>query len=235
MDSQLIYKYFERNKEIEQLIYKKRFKLALLASIIIHILILYLIFPSSGKNLSQQKNKRKYIVIKDFYKLPKKIKKKRIRKKSPIPKKVNINVIPDPTPNEPEIIPEENSQIDLEPEEIFPRDTEIIFKPPENPPSLGTKGPIFVKGDVIPPVCIKKVKPKYPEVAKRAKIEGIVIIQAIINKEGKVVSARVIKGLGKALNEAALEAVYKWEFTPATLNGVPVDVYFNLTVVFKLK
>ncbi len=235
MNKESIYEAYEKSKEIDELIYKKRLEWAILASIIIHILILYIVFPNFGKIIPQQKKKRKIVVVRRFYRPPEKTRKKTIKKKKQVKKKRIFRPIPDPTPNEPEIEPEETFELEPEPEEIIPEDAEIVFGEPEGPPAPDAQGPIRVTGNVVPPVCIKRVKPKYPEIARKARIEGIVIIEAIINKQGKVVSARVIKGLGKALNEAALEAVYQWEFTPATLNGVPVDVYFNLTVVFKLK
>jgi len=96
-------------------------------------------------------------------------------------------------------------------------------------------GPIRITSDVIPPKIIKRVEPRYPEMARKANIQGIVIIEAVISKTGKVVDARVLRSMGKSgLDEAAIEAVMQWEFTPATLNGVPVDVYMTLTVDFRL-
>jgi protein TonB len=60
-------------------------------------------------------------------------------------------------------------------------------------------------------------------------------VQAIVTKEGDVQDVKVLKGLPMGLDAAAAEAVKKWKFKPATLNGKPVDVYYNLTVNFTLQ
>ncbi|HKO57438.1 MAG TPA: energy transducer TonB, partial [Thermoanaerobaculia bacterium] len=77
--------------------------------------------------------------------------------------------------------------------------------------------------------------PVYTEVARRAKIEGIVIIEAIIDRNGQVTDVRVLKPLPMGLDNAAMEAVKKWKFKPGTLNGTPVPVIYNLTVNFRLQ
>ena len=94
--------------------------------------------------------------------------------------------------------------------------------------------PLRVGGDVKAPVVINRVEPVYPEVARKARISGIVIVECIIDKGGTVRDVQVLKGLPFGLDQAAVEAVKKWKFKPGTLNGQPVDVIFNLTVNFKL-
>ena len=79
-----------------------------------------------------------------------------------------------------------------------------------------------------------RVEPKYTDVARSARVAGIVIIEAIIDKNGNVDRVRVVKGLPMGLSEEAERAVRQWKFRPGTLNGQPVDVIFNLTVNFKL-
>ncbi|HYS55383.1 MAG TPA: energy transducer TonB [Thermoanaerobaculia bacterium] len=105
-------------------------------------------------------------------------------------------------------------------------------KEPEPPKP---EGPLRVGGDVKAPVVIKRVEPMYPDTARKAKIAGVVIVEAIIDKDGNVDKAKVLKGLSMGLSEAAIEAVKHWKFKPGTLNGEPVDVIFNLTVNFKLE
>jgi periplasmic protein TonB len=95
--------------------------------------------------------------------------------------------------------------------------------------------PIRVEGNVTQPEIIKRVEPRYTEMARRARISGVVIVEAIIDKQGNVTNARILRGLGGGLNEEAIEAVEKWQFKPATLNGRPVTVYFTLTITFKIK
>lgn len=96
------------------------------------------------------------------------------------------------------------------------------------------EAPVRVGGDVKPPVAITRVEPAYNELARRARTSGIVIVEAIINANGDVTDARILKGLPFGLDEAALTAVRKWKFKPGTLNGRPVPVIFTLTVRFQV-
>ena len=96
------------------------------------------------------------------------------------------------------------------------------------------EAPLRVGGDVKAPVVITRVEPTYPEVARKARIAGIVIVECIIDKNGNVTNVQVLKPLPFGLDQAAADAVRRWKFKPGTLNGQPVDVIFNLTVNFKL-
>ena len=89
-------------------------------------------------------------------------------------------------------------------------------------------------GNVQKPVTIHEVAPQYTEEARKARIQGSVILQAIIDKGGDVERVEVLKGLPIGLSEASVEAVKQWRFEPATLDGKPVKVYFNLTINFRL-
>jgi protein TonB len=102
---------------------------------------------------------------------------------------------------------------------------------------LGGTGdqPMRVAGDVKPPITISRVDPEYTEVARKARIEGIVVLEAVIDRDGNVTNARILKGLPMGLAENALNAVLRWKFKPGTLNGQPVPVYYNLTVTFRLQ
>lgn len=94
-------------------------------------------------------------------------------------------------------------------------------------------GAFRVGGDVKPPIVRHRVEPVIPEAARKARVAGIVIIEAVIDKQGMVKDARVLKPLPFGLDAAALEAVRQWTFEPGTLHGQPVDVIFNLTVNMK--
>jgi protein TonB len=99
----------------------------------------------------------------------------------------------------------------------------------------GTGTALRVGGDVKAPVPINRVDPQYTEVARKARIEGFVIIEAIIDRNGNVTDARILKPLPLGLADSALEAVKRWRFHPGTLNGQPVPVIYNLTVNFRLQ
>ncbi|HEX3067436.1 MAG TPA: energy transducer TonB [Thermoanaerobaculia bacterium] len=103
-------------------------------------------------------------------------------------------------------------------------------------PSMYAPGqaPLRVGGDVKAPVIIHRVEPVYTEVARKAAISGIVIVEVIIDRAGTVKDARVLKPLPFGLDQAAIEAVRKWTFRPGTLNGRPVNVIYTLTVNFRL-
>ena len=77
--------------------------------------------------------------------------------------------------------------------------------------------------------------PQYTEQARKARVEGIVVLQAVVRKDGTVDSFRVLRGLGYGLDESAINTIAtKWRFRPGTLNGQPVDVQANIEVSFKL-
>jgi protein TonB len=102
---------------------------------------------------------------------------------------------------------------------------------------LGGTGdrPVRVGGNVSAPTTTFRVDPLYTEIARKARIEGIVIIEAIIDRNGNVTDARVLKPLPMGLDQAAIDAVKRWKFKPGQLNGQPVPVIFNLTVLFRLQ
>jgi protein TonB len=77
------------------------------------------------------------------------------------------------------------------------------------------------------------VAPVYPQLARSAGIQGIVIIQATIGVDGSVVGAEVLRSV-LFLDQAALDAVRQWRFTPTRLNGEPVAVIMTVTVNFRL-
>ena len=101
-------------------------------------------------------------------------------------------------------------------------------------PAFNTAGAFRVGGDVKAPVVTHRVEPIYTVEARHARISGIVIVEVVIDKNGRVKDAMVLKGLPFGLDQAAIDAVRQWEFRPGTLNGEPVDVIFNLTINFRL-
>ena len=96
----------------------------------------------------------------------------------------------------------------------------------------GSGQPVPVAGNVVPPVVTHRVEPRYTELARRAGIQGVILIEATIDRQGNVVGARILRGLGGGLNEESIRKVEQWKFKPATLNGRPIAVYFNVTITF---
>ena len=105
--------------------------------------------------------------------------------------------------------------------------------PPEPEPEV--VGPIPVGGDVARPRGIYTPKPEYTEIARKTRTQGPVILQAILDEEGRVSELKVLRGLPMGLTERAVEAVRTWRYEPATLDGRPVEVYMTITVIFKLQ
>jgi TonB family protein len=93
------------------------------------------------------------------------------------------------------------------------------------------RAPLRVGGHIKPPSKTKDVKPVYPAVAQAARVGGEVTIEATIGPDGKVVDAKVVRSV-PLLDQAALDAVRQWEYTPTLLNGVPVPVVMTVTITF---
>jgi TonB family protein len=93
--------------------------------------------------------------------------------------------------------------------------------------------PLRVGGDVTRPELISQIRPEYPPAAREANVRGTVILEVVIDREGCVRKASVLKGLPFKLEDAAVAAVRYWSFEPATLAGRPVKVYYVLTVKFE--
>ena len=206
---------------------RKTMRISVVIAVILHIVFFVIQLPEIAADLNAEQEKPKVYVIQQVrFKPPPPQQQKEIPK--PRSKKVPI---PDPTPDEPEPIrdPEE-----IEPDVELP-ETDVIFGIPEGPPPSEPTGPILVGGDVKPPEKTYAPQPQYTEIARKARIQGVVIVQAIIDKTGSVTNVKVLKGLPMGLEQAAAEAVKKWTFKPATLNGKPVAVYYNLTINYRLQ
>lgn len=96
-------------------------------------------------------------------------------------------------------------------------------------------------GDFVPvevePQVVTKTKPAYPELARKASIEGIVYLDILVDKEGKVRDIQVLKASGTnvGFEQAAVEAVKQWTFTPAIQNGKPVACWLTQPIKFQVK
>ena len=93
-------------------------------------------------------------------------------------------------------------------------------------------GPLPVGGDVIAPVPIHEVQPRFTPEAFERRVQGVVIVQTVIDREGNVTRVKVLKGLGYGLDESAVEAVKLWKFRPGTRNGKAVAVVFKFKINF---
>jgi TonB family protein len=113
-------------------------------------------------------------------------------------------------------------------------------KPPAGPHEAEVPGPgpdaiLRVEMDVTAPKPIFTPPPAYPEIARKARLQGTVLVDAVIDREGNVIPRRLLRTLPMGLDRAALDTVRKWKFKPATLDGRPVNVYYVVPVVFQLQ
>jgi len=107
--------------------------------------------------------------------------------------------------------------------------------PPPPPPVHRSAAPQMVRrgGDVTAALAIYRPAPPYPPLARMARIQGVVVLQAIIGTDGTIRDLKVIKGV-PLLNQAALEAVAAWRYQPTLLNSEPVEVLTEIDVNFRL-
>jgi periplasmic protein TonB len=110
----------------------------------------------------------------------------------------------------------------------------IVGGLPDAPPSPPAQEPVRPGGHIKVPVKTRHVRPTYPPIAQSARVQGLVILEAIIGANGRVTDAKVLRSI-PLLDHAALEAVRQWEFTPTLLNGMPVPVAITVTVQFSLQ
>jgi len=219
------YEHIKKQKEI----LKKRDRItmdwAVLLAIIVHIMILYIPpIASFDGHRNWDKEKKDFIQM-QRYKPPPPPKEEKIEEPK---KKKKKKVLAKPIPQQ-EMTDLEEISIEEDVELVYDLD-EIDFDEPEAPPD----GPLRVGGDVKSPVRTHYVTPKYPEIARKARIHGIVILEAIINKEGNVTEIKVLKSLNSLCDAAAIKAAKQWKFEPGTQNDIPVDVVMTLTVQFTL-
>jgi len=207
-------------------------KKALLASLLFVLFLIWTPLPSFGDKIytvTTQENKpqkRKVLKPPPEKPLEKVVTKEKKAKKKPVP---------DLTPDEPEPIVEPDPP--PEPEILPTDDWEIGI--PDGPPTPQTDTIARVgQVGVEPPVFTQKVKPKYPERAAKIKLQGYVILEAILRRDGRVEDVKVLRGLGKGkfgFEDEAIAALKQWKFLPGRVNNKPADVRMTLKIDFILQ
>jgi protein TonB len=214
----------------EELQDRKFTRAAVAVAAILHLFIFWFHWPSFAGGLKDatEKKTKIYVVKQVKFKQPPKQELQQIPK--PKTKKVPI---PDPTPDEPEPIREEEPDEDID----FVPDDNLVLGIPDAPPPPEPEGPVrfVVGGNITEPEKLSGPNPVYPEAARRARIQGVVVLECTIGKQGNVQDVKVLRPLPLGLTEAAVDAVKKWKFKASTLNGKPVEVLYILTVRFNLQ
>ena len=106
--------------------------------------------------------------------------------------------------------------------------------PPAAPPVVTPPAPVRIGGQITAPALVHRVEPQYPEVAVRAHVAGSVLLEASVDTEGRVESVRVLRSIG-LLNNAAVEAVKQWRYSPLVLNGIPTPFILTVTLNFSIQ
>jgi TonB family protein len=212
---------------------RKFLRVALLLAAIFHVVLFAITFPTFAAAIKEVKQvKAKVYVVKQvkFKQPPPRQDQQQILR--PKSKKVPI---PDPTPDEPEPIRDDVNEADID----FIADDNLILGVPDAapPPPSEPTGPIrfVVGGKITEPEKLSGPVPLYPEAARRARIQGVVVLECIIGKNGDVTDVKVLRGLPLGFTESAVDAVRSWKFKPSTLNEKPVEVLYILTVRFNLQ
>jgi protein TonB len=109
----------------------------------------------------------------------------------------------------------------------------IISSAPVAVPKVATPQRIRVSQGVTQGMIIRKIQPAYPPLARQARIQGPVVLQAEIGKDGSITNLRLISG-HPMLAPAAIEAIKQWKYKPYILNGEPVEVETTITFNFTL-
>lgn len=110
----------------------------------------------------------------------------------------------------------------------------LVVEPRSPRPALESPDGPLPEGDLRPPRIVDKVLPIYTEAARKKRIQGPVIVRTIIAEDGSVTDVEALQELPEGLTESAIEAVKQFRFEPATLDGKPIAVYYNLTINFRL-
>jgi TonB family protein len=210
---------------------RRAVRIGVVVGVILHVILFLIVFPEVEHTIHRVGRGARVYRIKQFNFQPPK---PQTARKAPSKPKAKRIPIPDPTPEDPEPIEHEDVVV---PEIDFLEGVdaaEDLFAVPSGPPGPST-GPIQIAGNVRAPERIFSPDPIYPEEARLARIQGVVILQTIIDALGKVNDIKVLKGLPSGLSEAAVEAVSRWQFNPATLDGKPVAVYYMVTITFSVQ
>jgi periplasmic protein TonB len=103
--------------------------------------------------------------------------------------------------------------------------------PPPPPPPVQPTAPVRIGGAIKAPALVKRVEPVYPDVALMAKVGGMVILEAVVGPNGSVESVRILRSV-KFLDQAAIDAVKQWQYSPLMLNGNATPFVLTVTLGF---
>jgi TonB family protein len=123
------------------------------------------------------------------------------------------------------------------PRQLHEFSTRPAFEPCTPHPGADAADTVRMSSELTEPVEVSRVKPEYPEDVRRARIQGVAILEAVISRDGIVQSVCILRSVDSRIDEAAARAVSQWKYRPATRRstGEPVAVYLTVTVTFRLE
>jgi len=207
---------------------RKLLRIALAVAAVFHVVLFAIHFPEMAREVraGTERERKIFVVQQPKFKPPEVQQQQQILK----PRQVRVP-IPDPTPDEPEPVREISPADDLQ----VAAPDDAIFGVPDAPPAP-QEAPIRVGfGQMKEPKKLVDTKPVYPETARRARLQGVVILEIIVDKQGSVRSWKVLRPLTLGLTEAAIEAVRQWKYEPPMYNGRPVEVLITVTMRFSMQ
>jgi len=110
---------------------------------------------------------------------------------------------------------------------------DVVLPPPAPPPAPVDFAPVRVGGAVTAPALVTRVAPEYPNIAVNAKIQGVVILEAVVGRDGGVEEVKILRSI-PLLDAAAIAAVRQWRYSPLLLNGEPQRFVLTVTLSFSL-
>ncbi|MFH1688955.1 MAG: energy transducer TonB [Candidatus Eisenbacteria bacterium] len=191
--------------------YPKIFRVAVLAAIGVHLLA--------------------FVLTPEWKPRPYQLREKQVLEAINIPDQISIP--PPPKEEAKPIVPTEiEPSEDADAAETIASTELDVEAPPEMPPPV-SRAEFFTAFDE-PPQVVVQIPPEYPDMARMAELEGVVMVQIGVNEFGDVVEATIVQGI-EGLNQAAIEAVYKWKFRPAKQRDIPVPVRIVVPIRFTLR
>jgi protein TonB len=112
--------------------------------------------------------------------------------------------------------------------------SEVPPPPPPPPAPPAPRAPVRVGGQVDPPALTHRVEPVYPDMAVSARLRGVVILEAQVDKDGRVLEVKVLRSANRLLDDSAMTAVKQWRYRPLVLNGQPEQFVLTVVLTFEL-
>jgi protein TonB len=144
------------------------------------------------------------------------------------PSEDDVFLVPPPPPPPPSPIP--TAIVESPRRGATPIDARVLSRRP----SASPRTPVRIGGKIKEPKRLRYVQPVYPEIARQGRVEGVVKLECVVAPDGRVTDVRVLQSV-PLLDQAAIDAVRQWEYTPTLLNGVPVPVVMTVSIRFKLR